>query len=300
MKRHILTKKDIFIVLACAAFLLLTLGSIGRSGREQARRTICANNLKQLGTLLDLYCADYQGYYPPAYSIWYMNGASSYTWYDGPALGLLGILPYLVDQDGPVHPSNPQNYYGSLKSRDNVRYLKFFWCPSGVVQYHALGWQGTAFASFGYNQYCQQGGSHHMATCKIGDQVGHMWQYLEHCPLKNTPHINGGFMDKNGNWIPYKSNGGWVTFTDIAFAGYPYTPQWPRSNHHKMIRSTSGTSAGRSKHGCAGSNSLHVDGRVNWNSEKVMNDNDKLVHIWINPDAIGVYGTSYWIFPRTP
>jgi len=281
MKRNILTKKDILVVLACAAFLLLTLGSIGRSGREQARRTICANNLKQLGTLLDLYCADNEGYYPEAYSIWYMMSSSAYKSHP-PVRGLLNILPYLVK----LQPGS--DIYEAIcrtKAMDNVKDLKFFWCPSGAMQYIALYWQCTAFASFGYNQYCSRDNK---VYCKIGDGPK-LYQVIEHCPLKNVPHINNG----------QASNGGWITFTDIAFNGFP-TREYARSNHHKIIRSTSGTSAGRSRYGCAGSNSLHVDGRVKWNDEKIMNDNAKLVHTWITPEAGWTIYASYWIYPRTP
>jgi len=307
------TLVELLIVIAIIAILLAVLVPTLNKVRESTRRVVCASNLKQIGLLLEYYCADYKGYYPESYSIWYMNGTSTLDINgDGTQnLGLLGTLPYLFKMKH--DPSNPgHDIYAYAKSRDGMERMKIFWCPSGYIQYRlrptdafpdGVTWRGHAFAHFGYDQYCSRP---YTATCAIGTDdrgmVSPKGQYLEHCPLKNTPHINGGFLDKNGRWVPYKSDNGWVTFTDISFSGFPYTNEWPRSNHHKMVRSTIGRSAGMKKHGCAGSNSLHVGGQVNWNNEKIMGNDDKLVQIWITPEIGWVITgpASYWIFPRTP
>jgi len=310
MCRKAFTLVELLIVIAIIAILLAVLVPTLNKVRESTRRVVCASNLKQIGLLLEYYCADYKGCYPLLYSTWYRNGASAYRYdYDedgqpDPPKGLVCVLPYLFKwKEG---SGDIWNALARLKGQEGMERMKIFWCPSGAAQY-SWGWQGTAFANFGYNQYCSSWSCSDapMATCAIGtDDQGRVlayYQYLEHSPIKNTPHISGGREDKNGNWIPYKSDNGWVTFTDISFSGIPGSKDWPRSNHHKMVRITTGKyGIGKKKYGCAGSNSLHIGGQVNWNNEKIMGNDDKLVHIWINPKAIGVISTSYWIFPRTP
>jgi len=303
MNKKAFTLVELLIVVAIIAILLAVLVPTLNKVRESTRRVVCASNLRQIGLLLEYYCADHKGAYPSLYSGWYRFGASAYRYdYDGdgevdPPQGLVAVLPYLFKWKG---GGNIWEQFQQLKNQEGMERMKIFWCPSGAMQYIPGQWQGTAFAQFGYNQYC----SSNAATCKIGkitDPQGRTdWYYLEHCPLKNTPHISGGREDKNGNWIPYKSDNTWVTFTDIAFAGFPTSNAFPRSNHHKMVRSTSGRSAGMKKHGCAGSNSLHVGGQVNWNNEKIMGNDEKLVQIWIDPTLGMTTGDSYWIFPRTP
>jgi len=294
------TLVELLIVVAIIAILLAVLVPTLNKVRESARRVVCASNLKQIGLLMEYYCADFKGYYPQSYSGWYeYGGRLDDTNGDGtPNLGLLGALPYLFKiPPGVIVGGGIADLYGALKHVEGMERMKIFWCPSGHLKYVQDHWYGTSGAAFGYNQYCGWVHSDGMATCAIGtdDQgrVSATWQYLEHSPLKNTPHIWGG----------QKSDTGWVTFTDITFNGFPATKTWPRSNHHKMVRSTSGTSAGMKKHSCAGSNSLHVGGQVNWNNEKVMNDDDKLVHIRIANymiDLIKPGPASYWIYPRSP
>jgi len=286
-----ITRKDVLVVLACAAFLLLTVGSIGRSGREQARRTICANNLKQLGTLLDLYCADYKGYYPPAYSGNYMNCAISYDPFvpGRPGLGLLGVLPYLVDPDRTIYNTmtSHYNYYSVLKTRDNVKDLKFFWCPSGNCQYDPIHWQQSVFASFGYAQYCSR---YNLFNTMIGGERRPQNRYPEHSPLKNIPHINA-----DGQ----KSNATWITFTDISTNGQPIEPL--KSNHFRTDTRFNPMGPDTKCMGCAGSNALHVGGNVTWYGPKVMDfTSSKCFMIYMRKGLIAYDDWSWWMFPRTP
>ena len=293
-------RREIAVVLFCITFLLMTLGAIGVKGREQGRRVVCANNLRQLGAVLDMYCEDSENYYPPAYSNWYQH--SSMVSY-GPGLdakGLVLILPYLVDTDWSIretytqsYPYDPQSYLGHLKGIDNVRYLKLFWCPSGAVKYeygensavygYVSVWQSTAFASFGYNQYC----SRDMAQVRIGDS-DIVFQSIEHCPLKNVPHVNGGQV----------SNENWLTLADIAFEGFPLNPEFTRSNHNRMV-TIIGRGGAMQRFHCAGSNVLHVGGQVTWSDKAVMGDAEKTIGFFLIPDAGLSSGVSYWLYPRT-
>ncbi|TSA45619.1 hypothetical protein D4R52_02045 [bacterium] len=53
-----LTKKDVVVVLCCAVFLLVNIGSVGRAGRERAMREICLANLRQLTLAWTQYADD--------------------------------------------------------------------------------------------------------------------------------------------------------------------------------------------------------------------------------------------------
>ena len=55
------TKRDIFIVIACIAFLLLNIAAIGSNGRERAKRAVCLTNLNRLTAAWILYANDNDG-----------------------------------------------------------------------------------------------------------------------------------------------------------------------------------------------------------------------------------------------
>jgi prepilin-type processing-associated H-X9-DG protein len=46
--RPAIARIDAMVLVVCLVFLLLTLGAVGKGGRERAKRQICLNNLKQL------------------------------------------------------------------------------------------------------------------------------------------------------------------------------------------------------------------------------------------------------------
>jgi prepilin-type processing-associated H-X9-DG protein len=66
MRRY--TKKDIFVLLSCVAFLLMNLSSIGNRGRERAKIIVCQTNLKQFGHAQNMYLDDNDDRYPYAWT----------------------------------------------------------------------------------------------------------------------------------------------------------------------------------------------------------------------------------------
>jgi len=61
MKLRCLRKRDLTVLVLCAAFLAAALGAVGESGRERAKRAVCLTNLRQLTNAWSLYADDNDG-----------------------------------------------------------------------------------------------------------------------------------------------------------------------------------------------------------------------------------------------
>lgn len=57
------TKKDILVVFGCMLFLLMNIGAIGSSGRRRAKEMVCLSNLRQWGTIFQMFTNDNDGYF---------------------------------------------------------------------------------------------------------------------------------------------------------------------------------------------------------------------------------------------
>jgi len=292
------TLVELLIVIAIIAVLLAVLVPTLNKVRESARKVVCASNLKQIGLLLEFYCADNKAFYPPAYSGNYMNSSNvEYETENVPGAGLVLVLPYLFKMEG--SGLSTQQIYQSLKTRQGIERMKIFWCPSGKIQYDREWAEGSIFMSCGYAQYCSR--YELFYGTRIGGDRRPANRYLEHSPLKNVTHINGGREDKNGNWIPYKSNDGWITFTDISTNGNPIEKL--KSNHFKTeFRYDPRGGKGTRCMGAAGANALHVGGNVTWYGPKVMSFNSsKCFMTELRQECNLAYdNSSYWMYPRTP
>lgn len=58
---------ELLVVIAIIAILAAILFPVFARARENARRTSCLSNLKQIGLGFAQYCSDYDGHYPPAW-----------------------------------------------------------------------------------------------------------------------------------------------------------------------------------------------------------------------------------------
>jgi hypothetical protein len=61
--KNVLTKKEAFIVLVCAIFMLLNIGAINSAFRGRAKEMVCLSNLRQWGMMFSMYCSDNNGYF---------------------------------------------------------------------------------------------------------------------------------------------------------------------------------------------------------------------------------------------
>lgn len=55
---------ELLVVIAIIAILAAILFPVFARAREQARRTSCLSNLKQIGVAMAMYCSDYDGFLP--------------------------------------------------------------------------------------------------------------------------------------------------------------------------------------------------------------------------------------------
>ncbi len=59
-----LRRRDIVVLILCAAFVLSALGAVGESGRQRAKGVVCQANLRQWGSAMSLFLSDHDDCYP--------------------------------------------------------------------------------------------------------------------------------------------------------------------------------------------------------------------------------------------
>jgi prepilin-type processing-associated H-X9-DG protein len=58
------SRKDLLAIIICAFFLLAVMGSVGKKGRENAKRMVCASNISELLEGMTVYAGEHDGSLP--------------------------------------------------------------------------------------------------------------------------------------------------------------------------------------------------------------------------------------------
>lgn len=139
MNKDAFTLIELLVVIAIIGILAAILTPALSHAREGARRTQCANNLRQHGMAWYLYLDDHNGCFPKTGPP--TNGAQCTTWTFGGKVG--GDLPIPAS-------SRPINRYLDIFD-DTSSNLSLFHCPDDVLP--VLGFSNTLFDMYGTSYY---------------------------------------------------------------------------------------------------------------------------------------------------
>lgn len=114
---------ELLVVIAIIAILAAILFPVFGRARENARRTSCASNLKQIGLAVLQYTQDYDESYPAFY---YGTGASGYSWRQA-------IQPYIKSTQVTVCPSNEESRTTANPASGGYPAIPVSYASSGVV-----------------------------------------------------------------------------------------------------------------------------------------------------------------------
>jgi prepilin-type N-terminal cleavage/methylation domain-containing protein len=139
MTRRAFTLVELLVVIAIIGLLVALLLPAIQAAREAARRTQCANNLRQMGVAIQNYERLLRGL-PPVALVARRPDGSIWTSYLGPHAR---VLPFL-EQNSIFSSMNIDTFYGDLANKEAVgRVIDGFLCPSEVRR------EPMAHATFG-------------------------------------------------------------------------------------------------------------------------------------------------------
>ncbi len=161
------TKRDLIVFLGSTIFLLANLGAIGSSGRRRAKEAVCLSNLRQWGSVFQMYAQDNDGYFHEGWA-----GLPNCSFgREGTNWWMHALKPYYKNQDLCLCPEAVR--LGVDVGLGEIGATFFAWS--------ALGWigpTGSVYGSYGINGWVENN------QCEDGDPYPHLrWR---------TPNVAGG------------------------------------------------------------------------------------------------------------
>jgi len=153
LKRKAFTLIELLVVIAIIAILASILFPVFARARENARRTSCLSNLKQIGLGMMMYTQDYDERYP--LPMWQSPSTIGSTSQASSAHTFIEQSPRNPATPAGIFTFSPgdgrKNFYSWMDFIfPYVKSTQLFICPSFVVHYS--GWQRTDTPSYGYNR----------------------------------------------------------------------------------------------------------------------------------------------------
>lgn len=147
IRKRAFTLIELLVVIAIISILAAILFPVFARARENARRTSCLSNLKQIGLAVMQYVQDYDDTYPMS-----RLEAGTPGWVSGSS-----AAPTWIKQS-PLDPSSPAGNYGEHyitwmdAIHPYIRNVQVFLCPSWVNPHPgSASWDKAE--SYGYNSY---------------------------------------------------------------------------------------------------------------------------------------------------
>lgn len=178
-KQHGFTLIELLVVIAIIAILAAILFPVFARARENARKSTCQSNLKQLGAAFMMYYQDYDEAYP-LYRF-AAPGKYSTTWYWWPEV----VEPYMKNKNVIHCPSSP--------NKPGTTGTSVFWYGYGYHSYLAPGGGGT------------HGDTHRNAARERPAEIllaCDSTVYIVWCPVASPNYYYGPGVEGTGSSLP--------------------------------------------------------------------------------------------------